>query len=254
MHRRDPCVNGHGRRISCAFRRMLMRLMVPSRGRNDAGSRLVRLVVSAMRPERLRLSTRRTKPLRGGPKATPVVASVTPRRGLSPLPDSPRLALPAPRPHSPAPCPAAAPRSWRRRTDFPSARPIEKGAGHDAAAPSHDRGPDPPQPVPQDDPTLHQVGRRFRPVLPHLARTPRARARPLLPAPPDPGATGLLERPQAGPPRPPVPLPRHPGQGVGRRKGRLPQGAQEAPRRPQPGRDGPLPRRACRTPSTARCS
>ena len=41
--RRVPCVNGHGRCISCAFRRMLMRLMVPSRGRNAAGSRLVRL-------------------------------------------------------------------------------------------------------------------------------------------------------------------------------------------------------------------
>ena len=59
-----------------------------------------------------------------------------------------------------------------------------------------------------------------------------------------PGATGLLQRPEAGPPGPQVPLPRHPGQGVDRRKGRLPQGAQEAPRRPQPGRDGTLPRRA----------
>ena len=33
-----------------------------------------------------------------------------------------------------------------------------------------------------------------------------------------------------------------------------PKAAQEAPRRPQPGRDGPLPRRAARTPSTAPCS
>ena len=49
-----PCVKGHGRRISCTFRRMLMRLMVPSRGRNDARSRRIRLPVSAMRPERLR--------------------------------------------------------------------------------------------------------------------------------------------------------------------------------------------------------
>jgi hypothetical protein len=64
--RRDHCANGRGRRISCAFRRMIMRLMVPSSGRNNAGSRLVCLEVSAMRPERLRLSTRRTKPLRGG--------------------------------------------------------------------------------------------------------------------------------------------------------------------------------------------
>ena len=61
-NRRDPCVNGRGRRISCAFRRMLMRLMDPSRGRNDAESRLVRRVVSAMRPERLRLSTRKAQP------------------------------------------------------------------------------------------------------------------------------------------------------------------------------------------------
>src|SRR4051794_34814391 len=95
--------------------------------------------------------------------------------------------------------PSCPPRSWRRRTDFPSARTIEEGTAHDFAAPPHDRGPDPPQPIPQDDPTLRQLGRRFRPLLPHLARTTRARARPLLPGPPGPGATGLLERPQAGP-------------------------------------------------------
>src|SRR5262245_7158001 len=88
------------------------------------------------------------------------------------------------------------------------------------------------------------MGRRFRPVLPRLARATRARARPLVPASPGPGAAGLLQRPEAGPPGPQVPLPRHPGQGVDRRKGRLPQGAEETPRRPQPGRDGPLPRRA----------
>ena len=51
--RRESCVKGHGRRNSCAFRRMLIRLIVPSSGRNNAGSRLVRLVVSAMSPERL---------------------------------------------------------------------------------------------------------------------------------------------------------------------------------------------------------
>ena len=77
---------------------------------------------------------------------------------------------------------------------------IAKGAHHDAAAPSDDRGPDPPQPLSQDSPTLHQMGCRFRPALPHLARTPRARPRPLLSAPPRPGAKGLLERPQADPP------------------------------------------------------
>jgi hypothetical protein len=60
--RRDPCVYGQGRRISCTFPRMLMPLMVPSRGRNDAGSRPVRLVVSEMRPERLRPSTPETNP------------------------------------------------------------------------------------------------------------------------------------------------------------------------------------------------
>jgi hypothetical protein len=43
---------------------MIMRLMVLSRGRNNAGSRLVRLVVSAMSPERLRLCTRITQPRR----------------------------------------------------------------------------------------------------------------------------------------------------------------------------------------------
>jgi hypothetical protein len=42
---------GFVRIISCAFRLMLMRLMIPSTGRNDAGSRLGRRVVSAMHPE-----------------------------------------------------------------------------------------------------------------------------------------------------------------------------------------------------------
>jgi hypothetical protein len=57
---RDCNVAGNASRISCALRRMLMRLMVPSRGQNAAGLRLVRLVVSAMCPVRLRLSTRET--------------------------------------------------------------------------------------------------------------------------------------------------------------------------------------------------
>ena len=47
---------------------------------------------------------------------------------------------------------------------------------------------------------LHRLGRRFRPALPRLARPPRARARPLLPAPPGPGAARLLEQLQPGPP------------------------------------------------------
>ena len=91
-------------------------------------------------------------------------------RGLSPLPCPPRLAPPAARPHRPASSPGCAARSWRRRTDVPSARPIEKGAGHDPAAPPHDRGPDPPQPRPQDHPRLHRLRRRLRPPLPRPAR------------------------------------------------------------------------------------
>jgi hypothetical protein len=54
---------------------MLMRLMVPATGLNDAGSRLVRLVVSAMRPERLRLSTRKADP-----EIRPSVGMQPPRR------------------------------------------------------------------------------------------------------------------------------------------------------------------------------
>ena len=38
---------------------MLMQRMVLSSGRNDEGSRMVRLMVSAMRPERVRFSTRK---------------------------------------------------------------------------------------------------------------------------------------------------------------------------------------------------
>src|SRR5436305_3662440 len=114
------------------------------------------------------------------PESSPPDALTTPRA----------LLLPTCNPGDPA-------RSWRRRTDVPSARIIAKGAHHDAAAPPHDRGSDPPQPLPSHDPTLHQVGRRLRPVLPRLARGTRARAPPLLPAPPGPGATGLLQRPEA---------------------------------------------------------
>ena len=198
--------------------------------------------------------TQRTKPLRGGPKATPVHPSVTPRPGLSLLFDSPRLPLPAPCSHRPTSCPAVLPdhggggRTSRPRV--PSRRelamtPLRRRMTEDLIL--HNS-------VPQDDPALHQVGRRFRPALPHLARTTRARARPLLPAPPGPGATGLLERPQAGPPRPPVPLPRHPGQG----RGSSPRSP--APRRPRSSRSSSARTRwpgsstPCKTPSTARCS
>ena len=45
---------------------------------------------------------------------------------------------------------------------------------------------------------------------------------------PDAGG-GFLQRPQAGPPGPQVPLPRHPGQGVGRRKGRRPKVPKKLP-------------------------
>ena len=42
--------------------------------------------------------------------------------------------------------------------------------------------------------TYIESRRRLRSALPHLARAPRTRARPLLPPPPRPGAAGLLER------------------------------------------------------------
>ena len=65
----------------------------------------------------------------------------------------------------------------------------------------------------------NRVRRRVRSILPRLTRGPRTRARPLLPPPPGPEAAGLLECLQPGPLCPPVPLPRHPGQGLGRRRG-----------------------------------
>src|SRR4051794_22802908 len=59
---RDHCVSGHVRRISCAFRRMLMRIVIPSKAQNAAQSRLVFLVVSARCRRLLRLSGRKTHP------------------------------------------------------------------------------------------------------------------------------------------------------------------------------------------------
>ena len=59
---------------------------------------------------------------------------------------------------------------------------------------------------------------------------------PRLPPLPRPGEARLLELLQPGPLRPAVPLPRHPRQGLGPRRRRLPQEAEEAPRRPEPRR------------------
>src|SRR3954467_7474785 len=63
--------------------------------------------VGDLHPQAVEHARHTTKPLRGGPHATSMVLTVPPRRGLSPLLDSPRFALPAPRPPGPAPFPVA---------------------------------------------------------------------------------------------------------------------------------------------------
>src|SRR4051794_41883088 len=121
--------------------------------------------------------------------------------------------------------------------EFLSARLTERGACHDPAAPPHDRGPDPPQPGTPDDPRLHRLGRRFRPLLPRLARPARARARPLLSAPPDPAAASLLEHLQAGAARAAGLFHPYPGPGGGRRPGRPPPRGPKNPPFPPPAPD-----------------
>ena len=133
------------------------------------------------------------------------------------LPSSPRLSPLRPSSSLPRSGPGCAPRSWRRRTDVRSARSNEKGACHDSAPSPHDRGHDSPQLRPPHDHGVHPVRRQVRRPLPRLTRTPRPRARPLLLAPPGPGATPLLELLQPAPLCLAVPLPRHPRPGRGRR-------------------------------------
>ena len=81
--------------------------------------------------------------------------------------------------------------------------------------------------LPQDDPTLHQLGRRFHGhfnTSPEHLKPEHVRSYLLASSGRRPPATS-----QAGPPGPEVPLPRHPGQGLGLEKVACPKAPKSSP-------------------------